>query len=48
MGVWEEQFGSPQSAIAELEKALDLRPDWPDAQKRLDGLRSRRATTRSG
>jgi cytochrome c-type biogenesis protein CcmH/NrfG len=48
MGVWEEQFGSPQSAIAELEKALDLRPDWPDAQKRLDNLRSRRAATRPG
>jgi tetratricopeptide (TPR) repeat protein len=48
MGVWEEQFGSPRSAIAEFEKALDLRPDWTDAQKRLDNLRSMESTTRPG
>jgi tetratricopeptide (TPR) repeat protein len=47
MGVWDQQFGPPQSAIAELEKALALHPDWPDAQKRLDNLRlTNPATTR--
>ena len=46
MGVWDEQFGTPQSAIAELEKALELHPNWPDAQKRLDNLRSTKSATR--
>lgn len=48
LGVWDEQFGTPQAAIAEFQTALALRPDWPDAQKRLDNLRSTRSTTRTG
>jgi Tfp pilus assembly protein PilF len=46
MAVWDEQFGTPQSAILEFEKALELRPDWPDAQKRLDNLRLTKSATR--
>jgi hypothetical protein len=47
MAVWDERFGTRQSAIAEFEKALELRPDWPDAHKRLDNLRSVKPATRA-
>jgi Tfp pilus assembly protein PilF len=46
MAVWDEQFGTPEAAIAEFRKALELRPDWPDAQKRLDNLRLTKSATR--
>jgi len=46
MGVWDQQFGTSQSAIAEFQKALELHPDWPDAQKRLQTLQTSTATTR--
>jgi tetratricopeptide (TPR) repeat protein len=46
LGVWQEAFGDPQSASAEFQTALRLRPDLADAQKRLDLLQSKTPTTR--
>jgi Tfp pilus assembly protein PilF len=46
LGVWQQAFGDPQSASAEFQTALRLRPDLADAQKRLDLLQSKNATSR--
>jgi hypothetical protein len=38
LGEWNEAFGSPEVAIRQYKIALNLRPDWPEVQKRLQLL----------
>jgi tetratricopeptide (TPR) repeat protein len=37
-GIWNEAFGTRQDAIAEFQKALELRPDFPGARDHLAAL----------
>ncbi|HEX4055985.1 MAG TPA: tetratricopeptide repeat protein [Tepidisphaeraceae bacterium] len=40
LGKWNEFFGSRTAAIRQFEIALDLRPDWPQARRQLEMLKS--------
>ena len=46
LGIWNETFGTKEAAIAEFQKALELRPDLPGVREHLAAIQSHTTSRR--